>query len=354
MNSHEQVPPTLPGINTFYTAAQQGEVPEVLRPQREYVGRYTTQQAYYGQPPLAQHHSGHFHQGPSATYNGQTHASIEASAPSASFSSPRTVYSDHAYDTSSVSSSSRESSAHPRGSVSSSTTAQPRATRAKRGSESQGSGSDRSTKRPSTRSRSDGPKDDFMCVNCDCLSGECPEPKKHVHKPKKIHKEQTSRSAQAVVLQNLEDYAQIALDLNNDDKKQQPGNKKKSGLTVDKKQGLSLTEIIVDEGLQTIASLGAPAYEAFAHRVQLRHQSNTKLSGLVPGSILSGPSGEDLCPHILARVKCDDQIQCRKDRRGGACHDNLARIMGSRSDGSSRRSSAASDSRSKLSTPRRH
>jgi hypothetical protein len=348
MNSHEQVPPTLPGINTFYTAAQQGEVPEVLRPQREYVGRYTTQQAYYGQPPLAQHPSGHFYQGPTAAYHGHAHASIEASTPSASFSSPRTVYSDHAYDTSSVSSSSRESSAHPRGSVSSSTTAQPRATRAKRGSESQGSGSDRSSKRPSTRSPSDGAKDDMWCAICKCCPDECTNRKQHLQKPKKIVKEQSSRSAQAAVLQNLEDYAQICLKYNGVDKKQQPGNQKKSGLTVDKKQGLSLTETILDESFQTLMSYGL--FDEFAERACLRHQANDKFEGLVPGSILAKESGEESCHH----VDCVTLIECRKAVRTAAFKENSPRITGSRLNGAPRHSSAASDSRSKSSAPRRH
>jgi hypothetical protein len=348
MYRHEQVPPTLPGFGTFLAAAQQGEVPTVLRPHRDYSGLQPTQRAYHGQPLPAQYSSGHFHQGQSAAYHGQAHASIERTTPSASFSSPRSAYNDTVYDTSSVSSSSRESSAYPLGSASSASAQ--KVTRNKRGSESQGSGSDRSTKRKSTRSGSDGPKDEMWCTICKCRADDCTNRKQHLPKTKKVVKEQSSRSAQAAVLQNLEDYAQICLKYNGGDKKQQPGNKKKSGLTVDKKQGLSLTEIIVDETIQTMIGYGPQAFNDFRERVCLRHQANDKFEGLVHGSILAKESGEESCHHI----NCGTSIECRKEVRTSAFNENFPRIMGPRLNGGSRRLSAASDSRSKSSTPRRH
>lgn len=338
----------LPRFDTIAAVAGQGEVPVVSRP-RNYIGQQATQYGYYGQPSPPQHAGGQVFQVPMAAYRSNAHPSIEASTPPAAFSSPRVMNNDYAYDTSSVSSSSRESSAHPRGSVSS-TTAQSRSTRAKRGSESQASGSDRSTKRPSTRARSNGGNDELWCVECHCCPKECTDPETHSFKLKKIVKEKSSRSAQAAILQNCEDLTQIALNVNVD-KIQQPGNKKKSGLTVDKKQGLMITEIALDEGLQTIAGLGHEQFNAFKQRVHLRTQERLTSecpSELPKGSLMAGRNGEEPCGH----TQCADPIECRKTRRSAPCNHNLNQLMASPMHAASRHSSA--DSRSKSSTPRRH
>jgi hypothetical protein len=190
----------------------------------------------------------------------------------------------------------------------------------------------------------------MWCTICKCRLEGCTNRKQHLQKTKKIVKEQSSRSAQAVVLQNLEDYAQICLGYNGGTKKQQPGNKKKSGLTVDKKQGLSLTEIIVDESVRTVMGYGPQEFSDFKDRICLRHQANDELVGLVSGSLLAKASGEESCHHI----NCGTSIECRKEVRTSAFKENHPQVMGSRLNGASRHCSAASDSRSKSSTPRRH
>jgi hypothetical protein len=319
----------------------------VQRPHRDYHGPQGTQVAYYGQQPHPQYTS----RGVVPIDRGYALSSIEASTPSTAYSSPRMSYHEIACETSSISSSSRESSAHPRGPIPSATTAKPRTNRMKRGSESQGSGHDHRAKRPSHSPQSDRDNGQTWCLECECCTTECSDPKIHAQRLKKIVKEKSARSAQAAILQKLEDLTQIALNFNVN-KRQQPGNKKKSGLTVDKKQGLSTVEIIVDEALQTIAKYGPQEYLAFEHRVRCRTEAyllSDSPSELPAGSLLAGPSGEDSCQHVGSRC---EPIECRKDRRSRRCKDNLHHLWGSSSNTTSR--GVSSGSKSKSSTPRRH
>jgi len=267
------------------------------------------------------------------------------------FSSPRVMRNDHMWDTSSHSSGSRESSTLSGGSPSSTTATNGRSTRptrTKRGSESQGSGSDRSTKRP------DSSKGELWCADCECAVADCSNPKVHTARVKKIVKEKSSRSNQASILQNHEDLTQNALNISGY-KIQQPNNKKTSGMLYDKKEILASTQIFLDEALQRIAGLGPEEYGDFIRKASTRiehHIAHGSREQLPAGSLMSGPDGEGPCRHEISNVKCDTQIECRKSRRSVQMDKNLNNIMRSAATRTSQQGSAGC--RSNSSTPRRH
>jgi hypothetical protein len=283
-----------------------------------------------------------------AAHYGYPRSSIEASTSPAAFSSPRGMYNDIASDNSSDSSGSRESSAYPHGSIPSPATTKGRSaktTRTKRGSESQGSGSDRSTKRP------DSSKAELWCEDCECDIAECPEPKVHKARVKKIVKEKSSRSSQAAILQSHEDITQCSLNIGGCYKVQQPGNKKKSGMLYDKKEVMTATLIQLEEANETIASFGQEHYDGYKARASFRVQNHIAQGspmGLPAGSLMSGPNGEGPCLHELNHRKCETPIECRKNRRDLHYKTNIDRIMST----ASHHSSMAT--RSSSSTPRRH
>lgn len=268
--------------------------------------------------------------------HGQPYAysSIEPT-PSTAVSSPRTVYNDHVYDTSSVSSSSRESSVYPRGSISSSTTTTraSRTTRTKRGSESQESNSDRWSKR-ATRS---GTQSDLFdadlqawCEHCKAPFANCLKPKEHMRKEKKIVKEKCARNDQAKVLQNLEDLLDFVCDWR-PKKEQMPGNAKKSGLIGDKQQGLVGTFILFDMALREIGITGD--LYGFLERskpVVDAHIASGSPHDLPAISLLAAndPSDEQRCQDDLRHRNCDNPIDCRKTTRRIYCRMNLERCIG--------------------------
>ena len=325
----------LPGVDHIL-AAQNESLPPVRKP-HGYPVQHPSATAYnYAQ--LAQAHA--------PIHYGYTHASIEALTPPAAFSSPRGMYADNASDTSSDSSSgSRESSTCPPGSISSTTAW---STRAKRGSESQGSGSERrSIKRP------DSSKGELWCTDCECAVAECTSPKVHKARVKKIVKEKSSRSTQASILQSHEDLTQNALNFNGY-KIQQPGNKKKSGMEYDKKEILASSQIFMDEALQTIAGSGEKAFHEFLSRLGGRvqhHITHGSATELPANSLLSGPDGEGRCLHEINKTKCDTPIECRKSCRSENYNNNIRRIIRSAPRSPSQQSWAGS--RSSSSTPRR-
>ena len=261
------------------------------------------------------------------------------------------MYNDIGSDNSSDSSVSRESSAYPRGSVSSTTAVTGRSTRSprtRRGSESQGSGSDRSNKRP------DSSKGELWCTDCECAVANCSDRKVHKARVKKIVKEKSSRSSQAAILQCLEDLVQTVLNIIGL-KVQQLGNKKKSGILYDKKQVLMSSLIFLDTLLQAAADSGVDYFNTVAEEARSRiqnhflHDSTTELYA---GSVMSGPEGESPCLHQHSRVKSDVDIERRKSRRAMHIKNNLKRRMNSAARPTSHQCSA--DSRSNSSTPRRH
>jgi hypothetical protein len=198
-----------------------------------------------------------------------------------------------------------------------------RSTRTKRGSESQGSGSDRSIKRP------DSSKGELWCTDCECAVADCTSPKVHKARVKKIVKEKSSRSTQASILQSHEDLTQNALNIDGY-KIQQPGNKKKSGMVYDKKEVLASSQIFMDEAIQTIASGGPDALEGFLTRVGGRiqdHITNGSAMELPKGSLMSGPAGEGPCVHEINNVKCETQIECRKHSRSTHYNNNIRRLI---------------------------
>ena len=271
--------------------------------------------ATYTQVQLAQAHAG--------SQYGFPHVSIEAATSPAAFSSPCGMYKDHVPDTSSESSASRASSTCPRGSISSSAAIKGRSTHTKRGSESQGSGTDRSNKRP------DSSKAALWCLECKCDITNCPEPSVHKAKVKKIVKEKSSRSSQACILQNHEDLMQTLLNISGF-KAQQPGNKKKSGILWDKKEVLAASEIFLETAVRNAASLGVlNDIIKEARSLVEDHIAHGPSEGLPAGSLMSGPDGEGPCLHELNHVKCETSIECRKSRRGVHLGNNLKNIMSS-------------------------
>jgi len=290
---------------------------------------------YHGQhPAAATYHHPQLSQAHASPHFSYAHASIEASTPPVVFSSPCGLHNDHMWDTSSHSSESRESSTLSGGSPSSTTATNSRSTRptrTKRGSESQGSGSDRSTKRP------DSSKGELWCADCECAVADCSNPKVH-----------TAR------VQNHEDLTQNALNISGY-KIQQPNNKKTSGMLYDKKEILASTQIFLDEALQTIAGLGPEEYGNFIRKASTRieyHIAHGSREQLPAGSLMSGPNGEGPCRHEISNVKCDTQIECRKSRRSVQMDKNLNNIMRSAATRTSQQGSAGC--RSNSSTPRRH
>lgn len=183
----------------------------------------------------------------------------------------------------------------------------------------------------------------------------CSQPKVHKAKVKKVVKEKSSRFAQASILQGHEDLTQNAIHFT-DYKLQQPGNKKKSGMVYDKKEVLVSTSIILDEAMQTIASIDPEIYEAFTIRARHRvahHIAYGSSTELPAGSLMTGPSGEGPCLHELNHVECETSIECRKNRHQMHFENNLKkRFMSSKVRSASGQSPAGG--RSNSSTPRRH
>lgn len=334
MPRHEQG--RLPGVDHIL-AAQNESLPPVRKPHG-----YPVQH-----PSAATYNHAQLAQAQAPAHYGYTHASIEASTPPTAFSSPRGMYADNASDTGSDSSGSRESSTCPRGSISSTTATYSRSTRTKRGSESQGSGSDRSMKRP------DSSKGDLWCTDCECAVAECTSPKVHKARVKKIVKEKSSRSTQASILQGHEDLTQNVLNISGY-KIQQPGNKKKSGMLYDKKEILVSTQIFMNVATKHLARHPAE-YEAFKREacesIQA-HLENGSQSALPAGSLMAGPYGEGPCIHELHHTKCEEFIECRKSRRGVHFNNNINQIQDSAEQPASHQFSAGG-SRSSSSTPRR-
>ena len=221
-------------------------------------------------------------------------------------------------------------------------------TRTKRGSESQGSGSDRSTK------RADSSKGEMYCEECECPIDDCSEPRVHKARVKKIVKEKSSRSNQASILQGHEDLTQNALNIRGY-KIQQPGNKKKSGMLYDKKEILVSTQIALDEAIKTVARLGGPqGYDDWVRATSERidtHLIHGSQTGLPANSLMSGTDGEGPCIHQLHRVKCEDYLECRKSTRSVHYKNNLNQILDSAPRSAAHQLSAGS--RSSSSTPRR-
>jgi hypothetical protein len=246
------------------------------------------------------------------------------------------------FDTSSVSSSSRESSVYSGTPSSSANTIRPgaasssRSTRAKRGSESQGSGSGRDRKRPSMSSNA-GPQseDEFIrwCDTCNSPWRDCSTPKEHERKNKKIVKEKAARGEMAGVLQEAEDLLENLFDLTIL-KGQMPGNQKKSGLAYDKQQLIETVLLCLNLLSHELASvLGPEAFADFSRRV----------SGAISELVVPTTNGEDLselsllasqssglaCVHESRGVPCDAPIPCRKAKNARNCTSNMARIFGS-------------------------
>jgi hypothetical protein len=306
----------------------------VGRPQ-EYHTPPSAHALHYGQPPqhgagLAQTFTPHHYS------HGQLNTSVE-SVPSTAYSSPRMMPSNNHFDTSSLSSSSRESSVYSATPSSSANTVRAaaasssRSTRAKRGSESQGSGRDR--KRPSMPSNG-GPQsdDEFMswCYTCNKHFGECSTPKEHERKSRKIVKEKASRGRQAAALQDAEDTLEYFCDLS-PLKEQMPGNQKKSGLSYDKQQVIEAELVLLDIAIRTLASQLDPEafaeFKAKADRI-IRDQVAAKGGeGPIEGVLLVSGSGDQPCVHELRRMNCDTPIACRKERHAANCRINLARIF---------------------------
>ncbi|GAB7330235.1 hypothetical protein MBLNU13_g01893t1 [Cladosporium sp. NU13] len=332
---HEQG--RLPGVDHIL-AAQNESLPPVREP-HGYPVQHPSATAYNHAQPAQAH---------TPAYHGYTHASIEASTLPAAFSSPRGMYADDASDTSSDSSGSRESSTCPRNSYSSATTTKARSTRAKRGSESQGSGSDCGMKRP------DISKGELWCTDCECAVADCTSPKVHKARVKKIVKEKSSRSTQACILQGHEDLTQNALNFGGY-KIQQPGNKKKSGMKYDKKEVLVSSQITMDVAVERIARRGRAEYEGFIREARKRveaHLVHGLQTALPAGSLMSGPDGEGPCVHELRNMKCEDSIECRKSRRSVQFNNNINQILDSAERPASHQLSAGG-ARSSSSTPRR-
>jgi hypothetical protein len=315
LSRSEQV--TLPGVNDLLAGPPGGFQP--VRQPQYYRGQYATL-------PTSTH--AQFPETHAPIHYGYPHASIEVSTPPASFSSPHGMFNDIGSDSSSNSSGSRDSSAYPSRSVSSTTAVNGRSTRStrtKRGSESQGSGSDRSTKRP------DSSKGELWCTDCECAVANCSDRKVHKARVKKIVKEKSSRSSQAAILQCLEDLVQTVLNIIGL-KVQQPGNKKKSGMLYDKKQVLMSALIFLDTLLQAAADSGVDYFNAVAEEARSRIQNHfldDSTTELYAGSVMSGPKGESPCLHQHNRVKSDVDIERRKSRRAMHIKNNLKRRMSS-------------------------
>lgn len=234
------------------------------------------------------------------------------------------------YDTSSVSSSSRESSAYPRCSVSSSTTTtrESRTLRTKRGSESQEPNSDRRSKR-ATRSEtqpdlSDAKRQTF----CETFDS-CWDPKNHVRKVKKIVKEKSARNDQAKVLQHLEDTLEIVCNWRSP-KEQKPGNQKRSGLVGDKQHDLVATFFGFDFALEWIAR--RDDLHAFLQELRPRidsHIASDSPQDLPAGSLLAARtvSEKRRCTDDPSHRSCDNPIDCRKAARRMQSQINLGHCM---------------------------
>lgn len=286
------------------------------------------------------------------------YSSIE-STPSTAVSSPRTVYNDHVYDTSSVSSSSRESSAYPHGSVSSSSTTRvTRTTRTKRGSESQGSNSDRGTKRISrsgTQSDLSDVERHAWCDHCQAPFERCDNQKEHHRKVKKIVKEKSARNDQARVLQNLEDILELVCDWRSP-KEQMPGNQKKSGLIGDKQHDLVSTAIHFDRAMAWIARHSDfNAFLAETRPIVNSHIAGSSSQDLPTCSLLAAntPSDERCCRDDPSHRSCDNPIDCRKATRRMQCQINMGRCM-SGSASRVRKRSPATGASARASLSRRH
>lgn len=324
----------------------------MLRPQNNYSGPQTqTPLVCRGQHARPQYAHGHFTQAANAAGHGYAHTSIEASTSPTMFSIPRTGSNEYVYDTCSTSDSSRESSAYPRAPAPSTSTTKPRSTRAKRGSESQGSSDDRKAKRPSTNDS------EIWCTDCECPFDDCSNPKTHKTKGKKILKEKHARGEHATILQNFEDMVQNVVHCEGK-KLQQPGNKKKSGCNIQKKEIFVSTDILLDEAMWTIASLGRDPWKAFTERARRRveaYDPDSCPTALPPGSLMADASGNDVCPHNARNQACQEPIECRKHRRAVNFPRNLERIMRSGQAGNIARTPSERSSRSsKSSTPKRH
>ena len=245
------------------------------------------------------------------------------------------------FDTSSVSSSSRESSVYSGTPTSSNNTiragaaSSSRSTRAKRGSESQGSTSGRARKRPSVSSNA-GPQseDDFIrwCDTCDSLWRDCQTPKEYERKSKKIVKEKASRERQAQVLQKLEDLLENNCDMT-PLKLQMPGNQKKSGLLYDKQQVIEAVLIKTDMDTRMLASLlGQDEFDRYCDRVSRairEHVAANDNEGPLARSLLASVSGAEVpCAHVSRALNCDTTIACRKARHTRNYNANLATEFG--------------------------
>lgn len=244
--------------------------------------------------------------------------------------------SNNYFDTSSVSSSSRESSVYSGTPSSSANTVRvaaasgSRSTRAKRGSESQGSGRDR--KRPSMSSNAGPLSEDecgSWCDTCHTPFRNCSTPKEHERKGKKIVKEKAARNKQAQVLQKIEDLHDNVYDLT-PLKPQMPGNQKKSGLEHDKQELFEVTLLVLDRQFQRMASnLSTDVLEQHRNEVNQAIRDHILAKGddgLYKGSLLASESGTDACPHEGRGSQCDNPIPCRKRIHARNFADNLARI----------------------------
>jgi hypothetical protein len=246
--------------------------------------------------------------------------------------------SNNHFDTSSVSSSSRESSVYSGTPSSSANTVRAgaasnsRSTRAKRGSESQVSGSGRARKRPSMSQSGSQSGDEFVrwCDTCDSLFRDCSTPKEHERKSRKIVKEKAARSEMAGVLQQAEDLLENVFNLN-PLKKQMPGNQKKSGLTYDKQQDIETILLVLNILTRELALVQGPeAFEEFSGRTnKVIERLVTANDGELPVecSLLAAASGEDPCPHERRGLHCDTPIVCRKARHNRNYTNNMARIF---------------------------
>jgi hypothetical protein len=241
------------------------------------------------------------------------------------------------FDTSSLSSSSRESSVHSGTPTSSANTVRAGAasnsfsTRAKRGSESQGSSSGRDRKRRSVSSNSGNQSED-VCDTCKTLFRDCSAPKEDERKSRKIVKEKASREKQAQVLQKIEDLNENAYDLTQL-KLQMPGNQKKSGLERDKQEILEVTFLVLDMQMQTMASnLSLEVMEKHrkeANDAILERVVKKESEGLYDGGLLASQSGNLACVHESRGLECKVPITCRKAEHRRNHDNNMARMLGS-------------------------
>ena len=278
--------------------------------------------------------------------HGHQYSSVE-SIPSTAYSSPRmTANHNNFFDTSSVSSSSRESSVYSGAPASSTNTVRvnpnSRSTRTKRGSDSQGSNAERQSKRPSRSStnndRHSGDEFTSWCDTCNSPFSNCSTPKQHERKSKKIGKEKASRDSQAEVLQHFEDLLENNFSLTCL-KLQQPGNHKKSGLVYDKQQVIEsalvalnmytrkLVSAVEPEDLEDFnAGVNAVIEKVVTTKGRDQAAALDEVSLLASASASSGAAGGEVCVHVACGLRCDVPIACRKARRAGNYDANMKSI----------------------------